>query len=133
MKKKPFIFIIFLFLFLTTGFAIPRPLYSFDTVEQAAQFQMLTKTLRCLVCQNQNLAESEAPLAKDLRQLIYLQIKQGQSNDEISGYLTARYGNFIRYHPPFNRETLLLWLTPILSLFLGFLLLCYKLKTRTPD
>ncbi len=100
--------------------------YSFKTPLEQTRFQTLTSELRCLVCQNQNLAESNASLAVDLRQKIYQHIQQGQSDQEIIDYLVARYGDFILYQPPFNAKTLGLWLGPLVFLLISIVfLLCY--------
>src|SRR5579862_619714 len=86
--------------------------YQFNSPDQQHQFQTLTTELRCLVCQNQNLAESNAGLAADLRGQIYQQIQHGKTNKEIVDYLSARYGDFILYNPPLNSHTLGLWFGP---------------------
>ena len=78
----------------------------------------LSKELRCLQCQNQTLAESNAPLAKDLRDKIYTLIKDQQSDTDITAFLTQRYGTFIFMRPPVNYATLALWLAPLLIFFL---------------
>jgi cytochrome c-type biogenesis protein CcmH len=77
----------------------------------------LTADLRCVVCQNESLAESRAPLAKDLRQEVRELMRQGRSDREVVEYLTARYGDFVLYRPPFKPATYLLWIGP--ALFLG--------------
>jgi len=72
----------------------------------------LSASLRCLVCQNQSLADSTAPLAADLRRLIRAQLAEGRSEEQVKAYLEQRYGAFVRYDPPFAPETWLLWLGP---------------------
>ncbi|HVT36644.1 MAG TPA: cytochrome c-type biogenesis protein [Nevskiaceae bacterium] len=79
---------------------------------QTRRYQALTQELRCLVCQNQNIADSEAPLAADLRNQVKAQIIAGRSNDEIKQYLTDRYGDFVLYQPPVKSTTWLLWFGP---------------------
>ena len=79
----------------------------------------LSAELRCLVCQNESIDDSEAPLARDIRLLIRERIGQGESNDAVRAYLVSRYGDFILLKPPFKPETLLLWLSPVLTLGLG--------------
>jgi cytochrome c-type biogenesis protein CcmH len=76
----------------------------------------LAEELRCLVCQNQTIADSNAPLALDLRNQIRAQIAQGRSDDEIRAYMVERYGDFVLYKPPFKANTALLWLAPVLLL-----------------
>jgi cytochrome c-type biogenesis protein CcmH len=94
--------------------------YPLQTEKQTAQFQHLLTDLRCLVCQNQNLADSNAPLARNLKQVIYEQVEAGHSDSEIIQYLTARYGDFILFNPPLKGITWLLWFGPWLFLGLGF-------------
>lgn len=77
-----------------------------------ARYQALIEELRCLVCQNQSIAESNAPLAADLREQVRVQIEAGRSDAEIIEFLTARYGDFVLYRPPFKLRTWLLWLGP---------------------
>lgn len=91
----------------------------FDTPEQEARFQQLTQELRCLVCQNQNLADSDAELARDLRLEVYQMVRSGQDADEIKAFLVARYGDFVLYRPPVQRNTLLLWGMPVLLLLIA--------------
>jgi len=83
--------------------------------------------LRCLVCQNQTIAESDADLAKDLRNQVREKLLQGQSERDIMDYMTARYGDFVLWRPPFKPITLLLWLGPVLLLLAGLLALYYRL------
>ncbi len=110
----------FLFLLLgiiQTGFT--NTLYPLDTPKKDAQFSHLLRELRCLVCQNQDLADSNAGLAKDLREEVYQLVKEGHSDDEVVHYLTARYGDFILFKPPVKAVTALLWFGPALFLILG--------------
>jgi cytochrome c-type biogenesis protein CcmH len=79
----------------------------------------LSAELRCLVCQNQSIDDSDAPLARDIRLLIRERIGKGESNDAVRDYLVSRYGDFILLKPPLKPETLLLWLSPVLVLGLG--------------
>ncbi len=84
-----------------------------------ARARALSEGLRCLVCQNESIDDSEAPLAHDLRVLIRQRIAQGESNDAVRAYLVSRYGDFILLKPPFEPETWLLWLSPPLTLCAG--------------
>jgi cytochrome c-type biogenesis protein CcmH len=79
----------------------------------------LSAELRCLVCQNQSIDDSDAPLARDIRLLIRERIGKGESNETVRAYLVSRYGDFVLLKPPFKPETLLLWLSPVLVLGLG--------------
>lgn len=94
-------------------------LYPLDNPKQEAQFNHLLRELRCLVCQNQDLSDSNAPLAKDLRREVYQLVLAGKADSEITGYLTARYGDFILFKPPVKGLTLMLWFGPVLFLLLG--------------
>ena len=84
-----------------------------------ARARALSSELRCLVCQNQSIDDSDASLAKDIRLLIRERIAKGESNAEVRDFLVSRYGDFILLKPPFKRETLLLWLSAPLTLMLG--------------
>jgi len=95
-----------------------------------ARMKNLTKQLRCLVCQNETLADSQAQLAEDLRREIREQIKAGKSDQEILAYATQRYGDFILYNPPVKATTYLLWFGPFLLLVIGTILLFRFLKQR---
>lgn len=89
-------------------------------LEQKAQ--QIGQQLRCLVCQNESIEESSAPLAKDLRHIVRQQLQQGRSTTEIETWMTQRYGEFIRLRPSFSPATALLWLMPLLSLMVALLL-----------
>ena len=102
----------------------------FTDAEQEARYQQLTVELRCLVCQNQNLADSDAPLAQDLRQEIYNMMQAGQTNDEIKQFLIDRYGDFVLYMPPVKSNTLALWLMPAVLLFGGALVVLIVVRKR---
>jgi len=90
----------------------------------------LAHGLRCLVCQNQTLADSNAPLAQDMRKLIHAQLAEGRSDTQIMRFFEDRYGDFVRYDPPFKPITWLLWLGPFTLLALGFCVLLRTLKRR---
>ena len=82
------------------------------------RFVELSSELRCLVCQNQSLLESDSELANDLKEIIYEKINEGQSNNQIKNFLVKRYGEFILFKPLFNMTNLLLWITPLISFIL---------------
>ncbi len=90
----------------------------------------LADELRCLVCQNQTLADSSAELAIDLKNQIREKLKQGMSERDITDYLVARYGDFVLYRPPFKATTLLLWFGPLLLVVLGIGVLLNRLRRR---
>lgn len=96
-------------------------LYKFHSVEVQQRATALAKTLRCPQCQNQNLVESNAQAAKDLRLKVYTMVNEGSSEREVEEYLVKRYGNIVLYQPPFNYSTALLWIFP--ALFLIFFVL----------
>lgn len=97
--------------------------YPFNDPEKAQRFESLAEDLRCPKCQNQNLADSSAPVAADLREKVYTLMQDGQTDDQIVDYLVARYGDFVRYNPPFRWNTLFLWGGPAVVLLLGLLLI----------
>jgi cytochrome c-type biogenesis protein CcmH len=90
----------------------------------------LSSELRCLVCQNQTLADSNAPLAVDLRNQVREQLKSGKSERDVVDFLVARYGDFVLYRPPLQANTVLLWLGPFLLLAAGLALLVWRLRRR---
>ena len=90
----------------------------------------LTSELRCLVCQNQSLADSNADLAIDLKNQVRSQMQAGKSDTEIRDYMVARYGDFVLYDPPFKSSTLLLWAGPFVLLVIGLLGLAAYLRSR---
>lgn len=102
--------------------------YQFQNKDQEAQFRTLIAELRCPKCQNQNIADSNAGLAKDIKDRSYKLILEGQSNSEISAYMVERYGDFITYRPPLKVSTALLWFGPFIVVFMGivFLFVAYK-------
>jgi cytochrome c-type biogenesis protein CcmH len=97
---------------------------------QEMRFNDLTLELRCLVCQNQNLADSDAPLAQDLRQEIYEMMMAGQTNDQIKTFMVDRYGDFVLYRPPMQSNTLALWILPIFLLFGGAVVVFFVIRSR---
>lgn len=102
----------------------------FDDPAKRELYEELIEELRCLVCQNQNLAASNADLAKDLRRQSYEMIQQGASKDEIIDYMVDRYGDFVLYRPPFKPITLLLWLGPALFLAGGLAVIIVMVRRR---
>ncbi|MHA2687766.1 heme lyase NrfEFG subunit NrfF [Vibrio harveyi] len=96
-------------------------LFEFHSIELQQRATRLAKTLRCPQCQNQNLVESNAQAAKDLRLKVYTMVNEGHSDQEVKDYLVTRYGNIVLYKPPFNYSTAMLWILP--ALFLIFFVL----------
>ena len=98
--------------------------------EDDARYHALIAELRCLVCQNQTIADSNAPLAVDLRNQIRGQISQGRSDDQIRGYMVERYGDFVLYKPPFQATTVVLWLGPPLLIAAGIAVFLVVVRRR---
>ncbi|WP_454255338.1 cytochrome c-type biogenesis protein [Pseudomonas sp. Marseille-Q8238] len=97
--------------------------YEFRDETERERFRTLTEELRCPKCQNQNIADSNAPIATDLRREIYRMLEEGKSNGDIVDYLVMRYGDFVRYKPPVDARTYLLWFGPGALLLGGLVLL----------
>ncbi len=100
-----------------------------DPVQQET-YERLTHEVRCLVCQNQTIADSSAPLASDLRREIRQMLEEGRSEDEVKTFLLDRYGDFVLYKPRFKGSTAMLWLAPLLLLFIGGFALSRILQRR---
>jgi cytochrome c-type biogenesis protein CcmH len=103
----------------------------FDTQQQQDRFNQLTQELRCLVCQNQNLADSDAQLAHDLRAEVHEMLIAGKSDDDIKQFMVDRYGDFVLYKPPVQKNTYLLWLAPLGLLLIGAFILRVNIKKRS--
>ncbi len=104
--------------------------YQFDSTEQEQQYQRLTRELRCPKCQNQNIADSHAPLSKDLRQKVFEMTKAGKNEQEIKQYLVARYGDFVTYQPPMKPQTWLLWFGPVILFFGVLVVVIWQIKQK---
>ncbi len=98
-------------------------IHQFKTPELEARYKHLTSTLRCLVCQNENLADSNAELAKQLRAQIYKMLNNDASDKQIVDYMVSRYGNFVLYSPPLIPTTYFLWIGPFVLLVLGIVIM----------
>ena len=101
-----------------------------STPEHEQRYRTLVDELRCLVCQNQTIAESNADLASDLRREVYRMVEDGRSEDEIAGFMVARYGDFVLYRPPLRSGTVLLWAGPFLLAATGLTVLAIHLRRR---
>ena len=97
---------------------VPDDLNTNLTATQQELYQGIIQEVRCLVCQNQSIAESNAELAKDLREEIFQQVEKGRNEAQVKSYLKERYGDFVLYEPSFKQSTYFLWLSPILILIL---------------
>lgn len=113
----------------------PTPTSGFTNPKEDARYHTLLKSLRCLVCQNESLQDSQAGLAQDLRREVRDQMRAGKSNPDIVKYLVSRYGDFVLYRPPLMGTTYLLWFGPFLALIAGIVALAVLLRRRTrrPD
>ncbi|MGR5184101.1 cytochrome c-type biogenesis protein [Photobacterium damselae] len=105
--------------------------YDFKNNEQEKQFQELTSTLRCPKCQNNDIADSNATLAQDMRRKVYEMLQQGKSEKEIIDYMIARYGNFVTYDPPVMVSTIILWAGPLLFVIIGFTVLVIRSRKNS--
>ena len=130
MINKTFIIIIsicLIQLFSDNSFTV-EPEEELENQKQELRARNISKNIRCMVCQNQSIDESNAPLAKDLRILIRNKIKEGKKDKEIYIFLTDRYGDFILLKPPLKSSTLALWLLPFIFLIIGFFIVFYHNK-----
>lgn len=105
----------------------------FENAAEQERYQNLLEELRCLVCQNQSLADSHADLAQDLRNEVYRMMKQGLDDEEINRFLVDRYGDFVLYRPPLGPTTLLLWLGPFVLLAAALAGVYRFVRTRRVD
>ena len=107
-----------LFLVSSSAWAVIET-YEFSSPDLASRYHQLSQELRCPKCKNQNIADSNAPIARDLRVVLYEQLEAGQTDAQILDFMVARYGQFVRYRPEVDRQTALLWWSPLLLLVLG--------------
>jgi cytochrome c-type biogenesis protein CcmH len=123
------IFFMVLLAFTTTNHALssayenkthPVDLFQFDSIQQQKEAIALAKTLRCPMCQNQNLIESNSAVAKDIRLKVFKLVQQGQSEQQIKEFMVERYGEHALYQPKFSRTNLFLWAAPLLLLVFVF-------------
>ncbi|MDH5189933.1 MAG: cytochrome c-type biogenesis protein CcmH [Gammaproteobacteria bacterium] len=127
MKK---LLVLTLFLFSSLAFAAPVETLDDMTPEQEKRYRQLIAELRCLVCMNQSLADSNAELAVDMRNEVHKKVVSGQANQEIVDFLVERYGDFVRYRPPVNATTVLLWFGPLILLVIGAIVLIKNNKKK---
>ena len=111
--------------------AAPIETFKFDSPETEKVFHKLSEEIRCLVCQNQNIAESNADLAKDLRLEIFTMLSDGKSEDEIVDFMVQRYGDYVLYRPPFKPMTWLLWFGPAIVFAFGLVFVVRFMKSQS--
>lgn len=116
----------------SAGFAV-EPEEQLKDPALEARAREISAGLRCLVCQNQSIDDSDAGLARDLRLLVRQQLQKGETNDQVIDYIVARYGQFVLLKPRLNRETLLLWFAPVVLLAGGGLLVFRFIKNQAPQ
>jgi len=124
---KSLLFIVLLMISISSHAVDSRQL---SDPKQQESYETLTKELRCLVCQNQTIADSNAELASDLRRQVYEMLQQGKSEQDIIGYMTDRYGDFVLYKPPFAGKTSLLWIAPVVFLFMGLMTVFFVIRRK---
>jgi len=130
MTNKTLIIImsVFLMQFFSSNSYSVEPDEMLENKKQELRARNISKKIRCMVCQNQSIDESNSPLAKDLRLLIRDKIKEGNKDDEIYKFLTDRYGDFILLNPPFKLNTMALWFLPFIFFVIGILIVYFHNK-----
>ena len=128
--KKTWLFLTAL-LFSSVAFSSIDAL-NFSSPQQESNYHQLTQSLRCPQCQNNNIADSNATIAVDMRGKVFELLQEGKSKNDVVDYMVARYGNFVTYDPPITASTLVLWIAPLLLVLLGVVfLLRRKPKTQS--
>lgn len=119
--KKTWLFLTAL-LFSSVAFSAIDAL-NFSSPQQESDYHQLTQSLRCPQCQNNNIADSNATIAVDMRGKVFELLQEGKSKNDVVDYMVARYGNFVTYDPPITASTLVLWIAPLLLVLLGVVFL----------
>lgn len=120
-------------------FAEVSDVYNFDTRSEERRYQDLISELRCPKCQNQNIADSNSPISKDMRGAVYQMMQDGADNDEIVESLVSRFGEFVKYKPDLDKRTFILWATPAIAVLgglivvIGIVLRSRRSGTSTPE
>ncbi|MFZ7216425.1 cytochrome c-type biogenesis protein [Avibacterium avium] len=131
MRKIPYFFTALLFCAITAKAAIE--VRNFASAQQEQDYQSLTQELRCPQCQNNNIADSNATIAVDMREKVYELLSQGQSKQQVVDYMVQRYGNFVTYNPPLTPATVLLWAVPVCLVLLGGILVLRRKPKKQPQ
>lgn len=129
--------VLFLILFVFVSFShlisATEDKFHFDSPQQSALFLDLTKELRCPKCQNQNIADSDAMIAVDLRRKVYELLQKGYDRQQVIDFMKQRYGDFVYYQPPVNSMTIWLWLLPALFIFIAVAGIVITRKRQAPE
>lgn len=126
--KGLFIVLVLLFSFSASYAAVE--IKKFDNEQQEQRYKYIIDELRCLVCQNQNIADSNAGLAQDLRKQVHKMIMAGEDDETIFDFMVTRYGDFVLYRPPFKASTFFLWIGPFIIFALGLFVLIRFIRQR---
>ena len=126
---------VFMLLFVFSVFSISaaEDKFTFDTPAQRESFLKLTAELRCPMCQNQNIADSDAMIAHDMRRKVYALLKQGKTEQEVIEFMKSRYGDFVHYQPPVTAATLWLWAGPVLFIFIALIVVIRRKSVTPPE
>jgi len=130
MRQLKFISLLFACLTTLSSAYAGVEIRKFSNFDEEQRYNQLIDELRCLVCQNQNLADSNSQLALDLRNRVHTMIVEGKSDQEITDYMVQRYGEFVLYNPPLDPVTAILWVGPFLFLFVGIFFLVFYIKKQ---
>lgn len=117
-------------LFFVSAHVFAVDTHRLPTPELQTTYESIISELRCLVCQNQTIADSNAELAADLRRQVYEMLMNGKSKDDIHRFMTERYGDFVLYNPPFKAKTGVLWLAPAVFLLTGFVMIVWYVRRK---
>lgn len=126
--KKTFLFLTTL-LFSSVVFSVIDAL-NFSSPQQESDYHQLTQSLRCPQCQNNNIADSNATIAVDMREKVFELLQEGKTKNDVVDYMVARYGNFVTYDPPMTASTLILWIAPLLLVLFG-VMFWFKRQPKT--
>jgi cytochrome c-type biogenesis protein CcmH len=122
--------LLFIFLLMLSCSSYALDYRQLSDPKQQESYETLTSELRCLVCQNQTIGDSNAELAADLRRQVYEMLEQGKSKEEIIRFMTDRYGDFVLYKPPFKGKTSVLWIAPIVFLLIGLITVFFVIRHK---
>ncbi len=122
--------ILFIFLLMLSCSSYALDTHQLSDPKQQESYETLISELRCLVCQNQTIGDSNAELAADLRRQVYEMLEQGKSKEEIILFMTDRYGDFVLYKPPFKGKTSVLWIAPVVFLLIGLITVFFVIRRK---